>query len=168
MMIMPNPHSMHQYLKHAKKERIKVQDVDNRIIKYFTSSPDEALNLLKRGETGFFLLILVVDRQPNLILTKMGSSRTRFAPEVIGVIDDIPQDLLIKEIQNQGGNLNVDRQYIVSVSDGIIINWIKEERIKQKKTDQGKIREKVEQVELEGEQNLNDISRNEKRKIPHP
>lgn len=149
---MSNPHPMHQFLKHSGKKRIKVRDIDNRIIEYFTSDPmsgkmEEILDEL--GGTGFFLLILVVNRQPQLILTKMGGSSTGFALEVIGVINDIPQDLLIREIQNQRGNLNDDRQYIVKGPNGIIIDWIKEKR--EKSQENIKKEDKKPQEKKEGE-----------------
>jgi len=143
---MANPHPMHQFLKNSMKNKMSIREVDYRIIEYFTSDPMSgkmAKVLEELGGTGFFLLILVINKLPQLILTKMGDSSTGFAPEVIGVIDDIPQDLLIKEIQKQRGNLNIDRQYIVKGPTGIIMDWIKEKREKS----QGNIKKEGEKLQ---------------------
>lgn len=129
---MINPHSMHQFLKYSPKKRIKIEDVEDRIIKYFTSILDDGLNFLRKEEISFFLLILVINREPELVLIKHIKKgiwfKSRYVPEIIGLIDDIPKDLLMKEIQSQGGDLNIDRQYIVKAPTGIIWDWIKEKR----------------------------------------
>jgi len=123
---MENPHPMHQFLKHSKKSKIKIQDLDKRIINYLTApTADEAFKSLRDGETGFMLLILVTDRQPKLIVVNMPSFDFGTPEEVVGEIYDIPEDLLVKEILNQGGDLDIDRQYIAGGSNSLVMKWIK-------------------------------------------